>query len=66
MRKRAVTVHVSDKQGGRLEGALINVKQISKDFAFGSAIAKSIIGNLPYQVIILKQSANVFVFLSIS
>ncbi|XP_031736816.1 endo-1,4-beta-xylanase 5 isoform X2 [Cucumis sativus] len=61
VRKRAVTVHVSDKQGGRLEGALINVKQISKDFAFGSAIAKSIIGNLPYQDWFVKRfNAAVF------
>ncbi|KAG6571028.1 Endo-1,4-beta-xylanase 5, partial [Cucurbita argyrosperma subsp. sororia] len=61
VRKRAVTVHVSDKQGGRLEGAVIHVKQISKDFPFGSAIAKTIIGNLPYQDWFVKRfNAAVF------
>ncbi|CAN6685330.1 unnamed protein product [Malus baccata var. baccata] len=48
-RKRAVTVHVSDMQGKRLQGAAIDVEQVSKDFPFGSAIAKTILGNLPYQ-----------------
>ncbi|KAL1811151.1 hypothetical protein ACET3Z_021216 [Daucus carota] len=48
-RKRAVTIHVSDKEGIRLQGATIHVEQISRDYPFGSAIAKSIIGNTPYQ-----------------
>ncbi|KAG9442637.1 hypothetical protein H6P81_018491 [Aristolochia fimbriata] len=48
-RKRWVTIHVSDAEGQRLPGASVSVKQISKDFPFGSAIAKTIIGNLPYQ-----------------
>ncbi|GMP64258.1 hypothetical protein CsSME_00025616 [Camellia sinensis var. sinensis] len=48
-RKRAVTIHVSDGHGDRLQGARITVEQISKDFPFGSAIAKTIIGNVPYQ-----------------
>ncbi|PWA97401.1 glycosyl hydrolase family 10 protein [Artemisia annua] len=48
-RKRAVTIHVSDKQGARLQGATVRVEQVSKDFPFGSAINNNIIGNLPYQ-----------------
>nr|GMC87510.1 anti-sigma-I factor RsgI6 [Ipomoea batatas] len=48
-RKRAVTIHVSDKQGVRLQDASVTIEQISRDFPFGSAIAKYIIGNLPYQ-----------------
>ncbi|KAI3864779.1 hypothetical protein MKX03_034991 [Papaver bracteatum] len=48
-RKRAVTIHVSDKNGTRLPGARIIVDQISKEFPFGSAIADTILGNLPYQ-----------------
>ncbi|CAH9125916.1 unnamed protein product [Cuscuta epithymum] len=48
-RKRAVTIHASDKQGLRLKNATVTVEQLSNDFPFGSAIAKSIIGNLPYQ-----------------
>ncbi|KAJ4962579.1 hypothetical protein NE237_022518 [Protea cynaroides] len=48
-RKRAVTIHVSDENGNRLQGASIWVKQSSKDFLFGSAIANTILGNLPYQ-----------------
>ncbi|XP_019165438.1 PREDICTED: uncharacterized protein LOC109161478 [Ipomoea nil] len=48
-RKRAVTIHVSDKQGVRLQDAAVTIEQISRDFPFGSAIAKYIIGNLPYQ-----------------
>nr|KJB74236.1 hypothetical protein B456_011G281800 [Gossypium raimondii] len=49
-RKRAVTIHVSDQQGNRLQGAVITINQVSKDFPFGSAIAHTILGNLPYQV----------------
>ncbi|KAL2346050.1 hypothetical protein Fmac_000050 [Flemingia macrophylla] len=48
-RKRASTIHVSDSNGRRLQGAFICVEQISKDFPIGSAIAKTILGNLPYQ-----------------
>ncbi|KAJ0513734.1 putative endo-1,4-beta-xylanase [Helianthus annuus] len=48
-RKRAVTIHVSDKQGARLRGAMVRVEQVAKDFPFGSAINNYIIGNLPYQ-----------------
>ncbi|KAL0386886.1 UNVERIFIED_CONTAM: Endo-1,4-beta-xylanase 1 [Sesamum radiatum] len=44
-RKRAVTIHVSDRQGLELHGAAVRVEQVSKDFPFGSAIAKTIIGN---------------------
>ncbi|BBH09794.1 Glycosyl hydrolase family 10 protein, partial [Prunus dulcis] len=42
-RKRAVTVHVSNEQGKRLQGVTINIEQVSKDFPFGSAIAKTIL-----------------------
>ncbi|XP_022873613.1 uncharacterized protein LOC111392491 isoform X2 [Olea europaea var. sylvestris] len=48
-RKRAVIIHVSDRQGAKLPGAEITVEQVSKDFPFGSAIAKTIIGNSRYQ-----------------
>ncbi|KAL0348486.1 UNVERIFIED_CONTAM: Endo-1,4-beta-xylanase 5 [Sesamum angustifolium] len=48
-RKRAVTIHVSDRQGLELHGAAVRVEQVSKDFPFGSAIAKTIIGNEEYQ-----------------
>ncbi|KAJ9132708.1 hypothetical protein P3X46_033546 [Hevea brasiliensis] len=48
-RKRAVTIHVSDRHGNRLQGAAITIEQISKDFPLGSAIARTILGNLPYQ-----------------
>jgi 16S rRNA A1518/A1519 N6-dimethyltransferase RsmA/KsgA/DIM1 with predicted DNA glycosylase/AP lyase activity len=41
---------VSDSHGDRLQGASITIEQISKDFPFGSAIARTILGNLPYQV----------------
>lgn len=50
-----MTVHVSNEQGKGLQGAAITVKQVSKDFPFGSAISKTILGNLPYQV--LKSTA---------
>ncbi|XP_057965071.1 endo-1,4-beta-xylanase 5 [Malania oleifera] len=48
-RKRAVIVHVSDQLGERLQGAAITVEQVSKDFPFGSALASTILGNIPYQ-----------------
>ncbi|KAL7237384.1 hypothetical protein ACSBR2_003636 [Camellia fascicularis] len=48
-RKRAVMLHVLDVNGNGLPGAEIEVMQVSKDFLFGSAIAKTILGNLPYQ-----------------
>lgn len=53
MRKRAVTIHVSDGKGNRISGAVIKVEQISKEFPFGSAITKTILGNIPYQVIVI-------------
>ncbi|XP_042489313.1 endo-1,4-beta-xylanase 5-like isoform X2 [Macadamia integrifolia] len=60
-RKRAVTIHVSDAHGNRLQGAAIRVEQTSKDFLFGSAIANTIIGNLPYQNWFVKRfNAAVF------
>ncbi|EPS72309.1 hypothetical protein M569_02449, partial [Genlisea aurea] len=49
IRKRAVTIHVSDHNGVAIEGASVKVKQVYKDFPFGSAIAESIIGNSRYQ-----------------
>ncbi|XP_010531544.1 PREDICTED: uncharacterized protein LOC104807819 [Tarenaya hassleriana] len=49
VRKRAVTVHVADEKGDILRGAQVTVEQISKDFLIGSAIAKTILGNIPYQ-----------------
>ncbi|KAK4788470.1 hypothetical protein SAY86_019789 [Trapa natans] len=49
VRKRPVMIHVADEDGERLQGAEIQVKQISKEFPFGSAIAKTILGNIPYQ-----------------
>ncbi|KAL5561171.1 hypothetical protein UlMin_030918 [Ulmus minor] len=48
-RKRTVTIHVSNKDGERLQGASVSIEQVSKDFPFGSAIAKTILGNLAYQ-----------------
>nr|XP_043625464.1 endo-1,4-beta-xylanase 5-like [Erigeron canadensis] len=48
-RKRAVTIHVSDVNGTMIKGAKVVVQQSSRDFLFGSAISKTIIGNLPYQ-----------------
>ncbi|KAM7475148.1 hypothetical protein LguiB_022391 [Lonicera macranthoides] len=61
-RKRAVTIHVSDRQGGRLQGVTVTVEQVSKDFPFGSAIAKTIIGNLPYQVtMVLGQTTSLYI-----
>ncbi|GMN48706.1 hypothetical protein TIFTF001_017874 [Ficus carica] len=60
-RKRAVTVHVSNVQGERLQGAAVTIEQLSKDFPFGSAIAKTILGNLPYQNWFVKRfNAAVF------
>lgn len=45
-----VAVHVSDEKGNQISGASILIQQLSKDFPFGSAIAKTIIGNSAYQV----------------
>ncbi|KAK7258033.1 hypothetical protein RIF29_32423 [Crotalaria pallida] len=60
-RKRAVTIHVSDTNGRRVQGATINIEQVSKDFPFGSAIAETILGNLPYQNWFVKRfNAAVF------
>ncbi|GMH17875.1 hypothetical protein Nepgr_019716 [Nepenthes gracilis] len=60
-RKRFVTLHVSDLLGERLDGAAITVQQTSREFPIGSAIADTIIGNLPYQNWFLKRfNAAVF------
>ncbi|CAK8569330.1 unnamed protein product [Lathyrus sativus] len=60
-RKRAVTIHVSDTNGMKLQGASVRVEQISKDFPIGSAIAKTILGNTPYQNWFVKRfNAAVF------
>lgn len=48
-RKRAVAIHASDSDGNRIPGASVSVQQISRDFPFGSAIAKTILGNPKYQ-----------------
>ncbi|KAL0383950.1 UNVERIFIED_CONTAM: Endo-1,4-beta-xylanase 5 [Sesamum radiatum] len=48
-RKRTATLHVSDIDGNRLQGATVVVEQVSRDFPFGSSIASTILGNLPYQ-----------------
>lgn len=45
----------------KLQGAIVSVEQISKDFPIGSAIAKTIIGNLKYQNWFVKRfNAAVF------
>lgn len=44
------TIHVSDQNGGHIPGAEIVIQQLSKDFPIGSAIANTILGNVPYQV----------------
>ncbi|TVU13335.1 hypothetical protein EJB05_40387 [Eragrostis curvula] len=49
IRKRFVNVHVSDSNGSRVIGAKVAVHQITRDFPFGSAISRSILGNKPYQ-----------------
>eukprot|EP00253_Pinus_taeda_P015849 PITA_15849 len=48
-RKKKVIVHVTDLHGNRLQNAEVIVKQKSRQFPFGSAIAKTILGNEPYQ-----------------
>ncbi|KAI3499329.1 hypothetical protein L1887_35125 [Cichorium endivia] len=60
-RKRAMTIHVSDINGNKIQGAHIAVQQTSRDFHFGSAISKTIVGNLPYQKWFLERfNAAVF------
>ncbi|CAN7033867.1 hypothetical protein IGI04_031834 [Brassica rapa subsp. trilocularis] len=60
-RKRAVTIHVAGESGESVEGAAVNVEQISKDFPIGSAISKTILGNIPYQEWFVKRfDATVF------
>ncbi|KAG7618853.1 Glycoside hydrolase family 10 domain [Arabidopsis thaliana x Arabidopsis arenosa] len=60
-RKRAVTIHVSKENGESVEGAEVTVEQISKDFPIGSAISKTILGNIPYQEWFVKRfDATVF------
>lgn len=45
----------------KLQGASVRVEQISKDFPIGSAIAKTILGNTPYQNWFVKRfNAAVF------
>lgn len=45
----------------RLQGAAIIVEQISRDFPYGSAISKTILGNAPYQNWFVKRfNAAVF------
>ncbi|XP_020527526.1 uncharacterized protein LOC18441622 isoform X3 [Amborella trichopoda] len=48
-RQRRVAVHISDAMGRRLQGAIVTIEQKSKAFPFGSAIAKTILGNQPYE-----------------
>ncbi|XP_008788407.2 endo-1,4-beta-xylanase 5 [Phoenix dactylifera] len=60
-RKRVATVHVSDSQGNHITGASVTAQQLSKDFPFGSAIAKTILGNTAYQAWFAKRfNAAVF------
>eukprot|EP00268_Persea_americana_P009598 TRINITY_DN13840_c0_g1_i5.p1 TRINITY_DN13840_c0_g1~~TRINITY_DN13840_c0_g1_i5.p1 ORF type:complete len:588 (+),score=54.88 TRINITY_DN13840_c0_g1_i5:185-1765(+) len=60
-RERTVNVHVVDSSGQRVQGASVTIEQISKDFPFGSAIAKTILGNVPYQNYFVKRfNAAVF------
>ncbi|KAM7479429.1 hypothetical protein LguiA_027642 [Lonicera macranthoides] len=60
-RKRAATIHVSDANGAGIQGAAITVEQVSRDFPFGSAISKTILGNIPYQSWFLERfNAAVF------
>ncbi|PHT70375.1 hypothetical protein T459_25479 [Capsicum annuum] len=48
-RKRAVMIHVVDKNGFIVTGAAVKVNQISTDFPFGTVISRTILENLPYQ-----------------
>ncbi|XP_052154604.1 endo-1,4-beta-xylanase 5-like [Oryza glaberrima] len=48
-RKRFVNVHVADSNGSRVVGAKVAVHQITRDFPFGSAISRTILGNKLYQ-----------------
>jgi hypothetical protein len=50
IRKRFVNVHVSNGNGSRVVGANVSVHQITRDFPFGSAISRTILGNKLYQV----------------
>lgn len=54
-RKRKAIVHVTDLNGNRLEKAEVIVKQKSRQFPFGSAIAKTILSNEPYQTWFVKR-----------
>ncbi|KDO68005.1 hypothetical protein CISIN_1g036715mg [Citrus sinensis] len=54
-------MHVTNGHGDILQGAVIKIKQVSKDFPLGSAIASTILGNLPYQKWFVKRfNAAVF------
>ncbi|KAF1897401.1 hypothetical protein Lal_00035105 [Lupinus albus] len=60
-RQQATTVHVTDTEGRRVQGATMIIEQFSKEFPFGSAIANTILGNLPYQNWFVKRfNAAVF------
>ncbi|KAL6841455.1 hypothetical protein ACP4OV_028732 [Aristida adscensionis] len=48
-RKRFVNIHVSDGNGSRVVGAKVAVQQITREFPFGSAISRTILGNRAYQ-----------------
>lgn len=41
-----------------MQGAVVYVEQISREFPIGSAIAKTILGNLPYQVCIFYRKKS--------
>ncbi|CAL5329584.1 endo-1,4-beta-xylanase 5-like [Camellia sinensis] len=49
IRKREVRFHVSDKQGKKLEGIKITMKQTRPHFPLGCALALTIIDNKDYQ-----------------
>lgn len=50
VRKRNVMIHVTNGRGDMLQGLQVSVKQVSREFPFGSAMAQTILGNVPYQV----------------
>lgn len=59
-RKRFVNVHVADSNGSRVVGAKVAVHQITRDFPFGSAISRTILGNKLYQVIVFMILSLIF------
>uniref|UniRef100_A0A3Q7EVW8 GH10 domain-containing protein n=1 Tax=Solanum lycopersicum TaxID=4081 RepID=A0A3Q7EVW8_SOLLC len=60
-RKCTAIIHISDVQGERVPGASIIIEQLSRDFPFGSAITKTILGNPAYQTW-FKERYNAAVF----